>query len=327
MLKYATMCAALAAGLCCAAEKDNAKPKPKGKKPNVLALMKPADDLMEEAQGSYEDGDSKKAVRLYRQAIEKLADVEQEHSAWAAAPEFAPLRLRKAVCDREVDRITMEDAQTLSRMMTVTDTSELEKKREERKKAIGVDPEAIEPLKLGSKGGDAAMTVITAAVATAEGETGGKVQIDEELEWAKDMIQLGHFEEVERSLIKVLRTAPENREAQFLMALSRVRQGRSADALVMLDGLLADNATDESALLLAAGAHMAMRSYSKAIDMLDRAMKTNPKRPDALINMAWLLLEMRPNDTADAEQYYRMAVRMGAARVREMEKRLGIRQE
>ena len=84
---------------------------------------------------------------------------------------------------------------------------------------------------------------------------------------------------------------------------------------------------DEPTLLLAAGAYVATGAYSKAIDALDRAMKANPKRPDACINMAWLLLEMRPNDMSEAELYYRQAVKMGASRVRDLERRLGIKQE
>ena len=325
------VCVALAAGVCCAEEEDapevvKAKEK-KGKKPNVLELVRPVDELTDEAQALYLEGEPKEALALYRQALEVLQDLEIAHFAWVTSPEFAPLRNRRVFCEKTMDRIMLEDAKANARMMTVSDTQELEKKRAERKKAAaGGDAEAREPFKLGSKGGGG--EVAAAAVKpAADGTSDETFQIDEELDMVKDLIQLERFADADRPLLKVLRVVPENREARFLMALSRVRQGKHADALIMLDGLLAEHPMDEAALLLAAGAHTAVGAYGKAIDMLDRAMKANPKRPDALINMTWLLLEMRPGDTTEAEQYYRMAVRMGAARVREIERRLGIKSE
>ena len=326
MLGKVMLCAALVAGMCCAAEEGEAKPKtPKGKKPNVLALMKPADGFISEAQDAYAEGDSKLAIELYRKAMDALVEVEMAHIAWAATTEFGPVRLRKAFCETRIDGIMLDEAKTFSRMIVVTDTQDLEKKRAERLKKAESDPEEVVPVKVGAKGGGAAMAV------DAEPEDGeaadGPVQISEELEWAKDMILVERFEDVEQALIKVLRVDRENREARFLMSLSRMRQGKHAEALVVLDDLLEDNAMDEPTLLLAAGAYVATGAYSKAIDALDRAMKVNPKRPDACINMAWLLLEMRPDDISEAELYYRQAVKMGASRLRDLERRLGIMQE
>jgi hypothetical protein len=42
--------------------------------------------------------------------------------------------------------------------------------------------------------------------------------------------------------------------------------------------------------------------------------------------MAWLLLEMRPDALSEAEMYYRQSVKLGLARNRDMERRLGIKQ-
>ena len=316
----------LAAGVCCAA--DDAKPKtPKGKKPDVLTLMKPADVFISEAQDAYAEGESKQAIELYRKAMDALVAVEMEHIAWADSTEFGPLRLRKAFCETRIDGIMLNDAKTFSRTIVVTDTQDLEKKRADRLQKAESDPNEIVPVKVGTKGGSAAMMVDEESEDEAGEEADGPLQVNEELEWAKDMMLVERFEDVEQALIKVLRVDRENREARFLMSLSRVRQGKHAEALIVLDDLLEDNAMDEPTLLLAAGAYVATGAYSKAIDALDRAMKVNPKRPDACINMAWLLLEMRPNDTSEAELYYRQAVKMGASRVRDLERRLGIKQE
>jgi len=328
MMKCAAVCAALVAGMCCAADEGAAQAKPpKGKKPNVLELVRPFDVLVGRAEALYMDGDAKEALEAYREALENLTELEMKYYEWVTLPEFAPVRSRRVHCEKTMDRIMLEEAQVNARTMTVTDTRELEKKREERKRAAAeADAEVLAPVKLGSKGGtgEAVANDDADADKLLDEETFG---IDDELETVKDLIQLERFDEAARPLVKVLRIAPENREARFLMALVRVRQGRSSDALVSLEDLLADDAMDEPTLLLAAGAYMATGAYSKAVDALDRAMKANPKRPDALINMTWLLLEMRPNDTAAAERYYRLAVEKGATRVREIERKLGIRQD
>ncbi|MCL2105015.1 MAG: hypothetical protein FWH21_08195 [Kiritimatiellaeota bacterium] len=321
VLKHIVVCVMLASGVCGAAERDATKAKPpKGKKPNVTALMKPADDLIAEAEDAYAEEDLKKAIDLYRQALGELLEVEMENEAWVATSEFAPVSNRKLGCEKRIDDIMLEEAQKFTRTMTLTDTRDLEKKRAERRKAAENAPE-IAPLKLGVKGSN------TGRTEEVEVEPLEPFEIEEELDLAKDKILDEDFAEAERALVKVLRAASENREARFLMALARVRQGRSSDALVMLDDLLADDVADESVLLLAAGAYMATGAYGKALNALDQMTKINPRRPDTCINMAWLLLEMRPDGIAEAEQYYRLAVKMGAARIRELEQRLGIKQE
>jgi Tfp pilus assembly protein PilF len=62
------------------------------------------------------------------------------------------------------------------------------------------------------------------------------------------------------------------------------------------------------------------------MELLDKVMKANPHRPDAYLNMAWLLLDMRPDALSEAEMYYRQSVKLGLARNRDMERRLGIKQ-
>ena len=140
------------------------------------------------------------------------------------------------------------------------------------------------------------------------------------------MIQVDRFEDAERALIKVLKKEPEHKEARFLMALSKVQQGKPSDALIILADLMEDAPAEESTLLLAAGAYLATGAYVKSMEALDKTLKAHPKRPDAYLNMAWLLLEMRPDATAEAEMYYRQAVKLGLSRNRDMERRLGIKQ-
>ncbi len=221
----------------------------------------------------------------------------------------------------------LEEVNATARTVAVTDTSALEKKREERKKAAETNhvPEAA--VKLSAKQSSEDKKETMTAEAKAEQEPDKPVVVKDELEWAKDMLSVDRFDDAEKALLKILKVEPEHRDARFLMALARVQQGKHADATVVIDDLLTDNASDEPVLLLAAGSYMATGNYAKAMETLDKAMKVNPKRPDGYLNMAWLLLEMKPGKTEEPELYYRQAVKLGGPRDRDMERRLGMKTE
>ncbi len=309
--------------------------KEKEKKPKVSELLKDANDFMSQAQTAYVDGQSKQAIELYRKALAEISRVEKEHEAEASSSEFAPVRFRKALCETEIDRIMLEEVNATARTVAVTDTSALEAKRAERKKAAETNnlPDAAVALNAKqdvSKEGEVPRSEEVPSQADkpkAAAEPGKPVNVADELEWAKDMLSVDRFSEAEKSLMAVLKQAPEHREGRLLLALARLRQGRTADAAVIIDDLLADDPKDESVLLLAAGNHVASGAYAKAMDALDKAMKANPKRPEGYLNMAWLLLEMKPSETGEAELYYRQAVKLGGSRDRDIERRLGIRQK
>jgi tetratricopeptide (TPR) repeat protein len=332
-LKYALFCVLM---VCvCGAEENPSAPAPASarnkKKPQVLELIRPANDLMSKAQEAYIGDDSKQAIALFRDALAALIKLEEEYPDWAPTPDFSPVRFRKAICETEIERILLEEAQASARTVAVTDTRELEKIRAERKRAAETNRMVEVTRKLSAKSsgvqGDAS-TVATESPkppVTTEASS-GPVKIGEELEWAKDMIQVDRFEDAERALIKVLKKEPEHKEARFLMALSKVQQGKPSDALIILADLMEDAPAEESTLLLAAGAYLATGAYVKSMEALDKTLKAHPKRPDAYLNMAWLLLEMRPDATAEAEMYYRQAVKLGLSRNRDMERRLGIKQ-
>ncbi|HOM58878.1 MAG TPA: tetratricopeptide repeat protein [Kiritimatiellia bacterium] len=303
--------------------------KEKHKEPKVSELLQPANELMSQASAAYVDGRAKEAIEGYRKALAELARLEREHPARVTSSEFAPVRFRKALCETEIDRIMLEEMNATARTVAVTDTSALEAKRAARKKEAETNnlPEAA--VKLAPKKGE---TPEPPPDATAAGDgksapAGKPINIRDELEWAKDMLSVDRFDEVEASVIKVLKQDPENVDARLLMALSNVQQGKHRDASVVLDDLLQDVPRDEAVLLLAAGCYAASGNYSKAMTTLDKALTVNPKRPDGYLNMAWLLLEMAPGKLDEPEMYYRQAVKLGAARDRDLERRLGIRQE
>jgi len=302
----------------------------KAKEPKVSELLKDANEMMSAAQTAYVDGDSKKAIELYRKALAEIARIEQENPKRVSSSEFAPIRFRKALCETEIDRVMLEEVNTTARTMAVTDTSVLEAKRAERKRKAETNNMPEVTVTLGVKHGPETPGEVVEAKPETKDAVDAPVQpvnVKEELEWVKDMLSMDRFDDADKALLKVLKQEPGNHDARFLMALARVKQEKYADATVVIDDLLADNAADEPVLLLASGMFAAMGNYAKAMDVLDKAMKTNPQRPDGYLNMAWLLLEMKTSDTKEAELYYRQAVKLGGARDRDIERRLGIRPE
>jgi len=333
MIKYVLLSALMACGSI--AEDKPSTPSAsavKVKKPQVLELIKPANELMSKAQEAYIGDDSKKAIALFREALAALIKVEQDNPDFASSPDFAPVRFRKAICETEVERILLAEAQASSRTIAVTDTRELEQMRADRKREAVTNRVIEVTRKLNSKKSgaevDAAAVAVDAAATKPDQQTvpEAPVKVREELEWAKDMVLVDRFEEADRSLVKVLKKEPENKEARFLMALSKVKQDKPTDALIVLADLLEESPSDEYILLLAAGAHLATGAYTKSMELLDKVMKTNPQRPDAYLNMAWLLLDMRPDALSEAEMYYRQGVKLGLTRNRDLERRLGIKQ-
>ncbi|MDD4102804.1 MAG: tetratricopeptide repeat protein [Kiritimatiellae bacterium] len=300
----------------------------KEKEPKVSELLKDANELMTQAQEAYVAGEGKQAIELYRKAIDEIVRVERENPRRVSSSEFAPLRFRKALCETEIDRIMLDDVSSSARTVAVTDTSALEAKRAERKKAAETNNVPDVSFKLAAKTESGAQAPVAEIPEDgADGAAKGEVNVADELEWAKDMLSVDRFDDAEVSLLKVLKAAPESRDARVLMALSRLQQGKHNDAAVVLDDLLADNPRDETTLLLAAGAHAANGSYAKAMDALDKAMKANPQRPAGYYNMAWLLLDINPVKTDEPEMYYRKAVELGGTRDLDLERRLGIKSE
>jgi tetratricopeptide (TPR) repeat protein len=312
---------ALAAGLCAAPGLGWAKEKA----PKLTELLQGVNDLMAQAEASYVDGNAKEAIEMYRKALAEIDRLEQANAARSSSSEFAPVHFRRALCETAIDRVMLEEMNATARTVAVTDSSVLEAKRAARRKEAETNnmPEAT--VKLEAKRGGAPQTEVDEE-APPDAPAGAPANTREELEWVKDMLSVDRFDEVEKSLVKILKTDPENVDARLLLALTRVQQGRHSDALVILDDLQQDAPKDEAALLLASGAYAATGNYARAMTTLDRLLKVNPGRPDGYYNMAWLLLEMTPGKLEEPELYYRQAVKLGGPRDRDLERRLGIKQ-
>ncbi len=326
----AITCLAFVPGASFARDKDKVK---------VSELLEEVNKIMSEAQETYVEGDGDKAVTLYRKALAEIQKIEGQYPERVTSSDFAPLRFRRALCETEIDRVLLEQVSISSRSIAVTDTRELEKKRLERRQVATTNRLAKVSENLSARTGtgiiesriipppDApAVERAEAPKRDADAPAGG-VDVAMELDWAGDMLAAGKFDEVEKTLRRVMRAEPENFPARYMMALVRLRQGQFDEGEIVIEDLLADYGRNEGVLLLASGLYTANRQYAKAMGVLDRALKLAPARPEGYLNMAWLLLEMNPKEINDPEMYYRRSVELGGERDREMEKRLGIRPE
>ena len=150
-------------------------------------------------------------------------------------------------------------------------------------------------------------------------------ELRRELAIARRLLTGDQPEDALPSLVKALKADPANARALLLMATLRVRQGRYEDAIVTIEDLRGTTNEDEAVLLLAAGAYCGAGRYFDALLALDKAMKKNPKLPQAHLDMAYLLLEMSPDKRAESEAYYRQALKLGATRDVSLEKQLGLK--
>ena len=96
--------------------------------PRLHRLLEPANDYIELAQDASLDGDTAKALENYRLALDELDRVESEYPDRAASAEFAPLRLRRAACTAAIDAIRFAQVNENVRPVSVTDTTELQKR-------------------------------------------------------------------------------------------------------------------------------------------------------------------------------------------------------
>ncbi len=147
-------------------------------------------------------------------------------------------------------------------------------------------------------------------------------ELQRELATAQKLVVGEHPEEALPALVRVLRAEPSNRRALLLMATLRVQQGRYDDAIVTIESLREADES-EAVLLLASGAYCGAGRFFDALLALDKAIKKNPDSPQAHLNMAYLLLEMSPEKRADADAYYKRALKLGVPRDALLEKRLG----
>jgi tetratricopeptide (TPR) repeat protein len=275
----------------------------KDAKPRLHRLLEKAHDLIEQAQEESIAGNGDKAIELYREALKELGRVESENPDRAATPEFAPLRNKAAVCQGAIDAIRFAQVNSNANAVSVTDTTELQKKW---KKKHGIKTQEDE------KPQDAPSASTNAAVKV-QPETPPKATADEKTK----------TEPAKKVEIPV---KPKPANGSFAdrrkWAYEVLKSGRYVDADRELEALMIEQPDDLQTLLLRAAAQAGLGSNYAARSTLERAMRYHPKSYFPYYNLASLILKMDKNDINSARQYYELGRALGGPVNPDLEKTL-----
>ena len=261
--------------------------------PRLHRLLEPANDYIELAQDASLNGDTAKALENYRLALEELDRVEAEHPDRAASAEFAPLRLRRAACTAAIDSIRFAQVNENVRPVSVTDTTELQKRWN---KAHGVGGDEDEP---------------PAPPAESKAEKAAKKEPEKE----KKAESPAPAEEKKPAPAPVEEEKPaelpKDWNGRVAQAMAYIRAQDYAAADVLLESMLKERPKDLNALLLRAAAQAGTRSYYAAQRTLERAMRAHPRSYLPYYNLANLLIQQDGGDLEAAREYYELGRPVG----------------
>ena len=293
--------------------------------PRLHRLLEPANDYIELAQDASLNGDSEKAIENYRLALGELDRVEAEHPDRAESSEFAPLRLRRATCMAAIDAIRFAQVNENVRPVSVTDTTELQKRWEKLHGFADEEDEDKTPVQASSK------------------EETKKTPLTEEKEEAKPVPPKKEEEEAKPAPPpkeeakptpppeeKKPLSPPEEKKpvplpadwsGRIAQAMSDLRAQDYAAADVLLEAMLKERPKDLNALLLRAAAQAGTQSYNAAQRTLERAMRAHPRSYLPYYNLANLLIQ-QGGDLETAREYYELGRTVGGPVNKALEARL-----
>ena len=289
--------------------------------PRLHRLLEPANDFIELAQDASLEGDTAKALENYRFALEELDRVETEYPDRAASAEFAPLRLRRAACTAAIDAIRFAQVNENMRPVSVTDTTELEK-RWEKEQGLADEEEDKKKPEPPKKDDDAKpkdeakkeppppKEDVKQPTPPPKEEAKAPAPPPKEEKKVDDVPQSGPP--------KVL---PKDWNGRIAQAMADLRAQDYAAADVLLESMLNERPKDLNALLLRAAAQTGTQNYYAAQRTLERAMRAHPRSYLPYYNLANLLI-MQGGDLESAREYYELGRTVGGPVNKALEARL-----
>ena len=98
------------------------------KPPRVSELMEDASIMIDEAYDLAADGKTSEAVDKFREALAELGRIEAENPDRVMEPEFNTLKNKRATVTAAIDSLLLDEVQSNAKAISVTDTTELQKK-------------------------------------------------------------------------------------------------------------------------------------------------------------------------------------------------------
>ena len=292
--------------------------------PRLHRLLEPANDYIELAQDASLNGDSEKAIENYRLALGELDRVEAEYPDRAESSEFAPLRLRRATCMAAIDAIRFAQVNENVRPVSVTDTTELQKRWEKLHGFADEEDEEKTPVQASSK------EETKQAPPTTEKEEAKPVPPKKEEEAKPAPPPKEEAKPTPPPEEKKPLSPPEEKKpvplpadwsGRIAQAMSDLRAQDYAAADVLLESMLHERPKDLNALLLRAAAQAGTKSYYAAQRTLERAMRAHPRSYLPYYNLANLLIQQN-GDLEAAREYYELGRTVGGPVNKALETRL-----
>ena len=288
--------------------------------PRLHRLLEPANDYIELAQDASLNGDTDKALENYRLALEELDRVESEHPDRAASAEFAPLRLRRAACTAAIDSIRFAQVNENVRPVSVTDTTELQKRWN---KTHGVGGDEDGPSAESKTEKETKKEPGKREEPEKEKESEPPVRVEEKKPVpvagekkpadVQERVPPPASADVQERVPPAEKNPtalPKDWNGRIAQAMSDLRAQDYAGADVLLESMLKERPKDLNALLLRAAARAGTQSYNAAQRTLERAMRAHPRSYLPYYNLANLLLQ-QGGDLEAAREYYELGRTVG----------------
>ena len=246
------------------------------KPPRVSELMEPASVMIDEAYDLADEGKTSEAVEKYRAALAELDRIEAENPDRVKEPEFNTLKNKRATVRAAIDSLLLSEAQDNARTIAVSDTTELQKKYDaKRRKAT----------KMEERG-----------AAKPEPESGATTEVAAELEAPAEQPKVIEL--------------PQKPKSKMAIALEDLAKRDFAAVELTVKEILEEKPNDAAALNLRAAAEMAQGDAKAAEKTLDQAIHSNPRGYHAYYNMARLMAGLKGNRSG-AKHYYEAGRSLG----------------
>ena len=250
--------------------------------PRISDLVRPATELIEEAADLADEGKISEAVEKYHLALVELDRIEFENPERAQKIEFQTVRNKRAYVNSAIDSLLFKQALDNAKAVSVTDTTELQKRYDREKANAKLTDE--EKMKIAKK--------------TAE-------ERDEHA--VSEIKPVSASERTESSPEgNAAPVAPQTKKAMLRQASQDMRNGNFSRASQTISTILAEKPNDSAALILRAAMESEQGDTKKAEKTLDQCIQSNPRSYHAYYNMARLILKTRGDEgRASARIYYR----------------------
>jgi tetratricopeptide (TPR) repeat protein len=195
--------------------------------PRIAELLEPASVMIDEAYDLSADGKTAEAVEKFRDALRELARVEAENADRVQTPEFNTLKNKRATVTAAIDSLLLSEAQANARPIAVTDTTELQKKYDEKRaaerrakegaKAEGPGGMKLAASKLKARDFDGAVAELGRLLAASPGDVGALNLL------AAAQAAKGDSAAAEKTLDKAIAARPDSYYAYYNMARLHLR--------------------------------------------------------------------------------------------------------